>query len=40
VLVVLTRNIPQEETARQLIADISRITWAHATGGPSTAGAR
>lgn len=40
VLVVLTRNIPQEGIARQLIADISRLTWNHATGGSATAGAR
>jgi beta-lactamase class A len=32
VLVVLTRGIPDEATARQLIADISRIVWTHATG--------
>jgi len=40
VLVVLTRNIPQQETARQLIADISRLTWEHATGTASTVGAK
>ncbi|HEX5971874.1 MAG TPA: serine hydrolase [Gemmatimonadaceae bacterium] len=40
VLVVLTRNIPQEKTAQQLIADISRLTWAHATGPIATAGGR
>jgi len=40
VLVVLTRNIPQSETARQLIADISRLTWSHATGANAAAGAR
>jgi beta-lactamase class A len=40
VLVVLTRNIPQEKVAQQLIADISRLTWRHATGATSTAGAR
>lgn len=40
VLVVLTRNIPQQETARQLIADISRLTWTHATGADSTVGVR
>ena len=38
VLVVLTGNIPQEEVARSLIADLSRIVW-EATrvpaGGPS-----
>lgn len=40
VLVVLTRNIPREETARQLIADISRLTWNHAMGATSTMGAK
>lgn len=40
VLVVLTRNIPRQETARQLIADISRLAWNHATGANSTAGVR
>lgn len=40
VLVVLTRNIPREETARQLIADISRLTWNHAMGATSTMGAQ
>jgi beta-lactamase class A len=40
VLVVLTRKIPNQETARQLIADVSRLTWNHATGVSSTAGAR
>jgi hypothetical protein len=30
--VVLTRGIPDEATARRLIADISRIVWTHATG--------
>jgi beta-lactamase class A len=40
VLVVLTRNIPQEKVAQQLIADISRLTWNHATGATATAGAR
>jgi beta-lactamase class A len=40
VLVVLTRNIPQEKVAQQLIADISRLTWNHATAAPTTAGAR
>ena len=40
VLVVLTRNIPKEETARQLIVDISRLTWNHATGSTSTGGAK
>jgi beta-lactamase class A len=40
VLVVLTRNIQQAEVARALIADISRLTWNHATGAVATAGAR
>lgn len=40
VLVVLTRNIPQQETARQLIADVSRLTWNHATGATASVGAR
>jgi beta-lactamase class A len=40
VLVVLTRNIPQQETARRLIADISRLTWTHATDAKSTVGAK
>jgi len=40
VLVVLTRNIPQQETARQLIADISRLAWSHVTGAASVVGAR
>jgi beta-lactamase class A len=40
VLVVLTRNIPQQETARQLIADVSRLTWNHVTGATSANGAR
>jgi beta-lactamase class A len=30
VLVVLTRKIPDEKTAQALIADISRLVWAHA----------
>lgn len=33
VLVVLTRGIPQEAVARALIADVSRMVWAHATAG-------
>jgi beta-lactamase class A len=33
VLVVLTRAIPDEKVARALIADISRLVWAHANGG-------
>ena len=40
VLVVLTRNIPRQETARQLIADVSRLTWNHATGASSAVGAQ
>ena len=40
VLVVLTRNIPKEEVARQLIADISRLTWNHATGSAPVVGTR
>lgn len=35
VLVVLTRKIPQEATARALIVDISRVVWGHATGAPA-----
>ena len=31
VLVVLTREIPDQEIARRLIADISRLVYAHAT---------
>jgi hypothetical protein len=27
---VLTRKIPDEKTAQALIADISRLVWAHA----------
>ena len=30
VLVVLTRDIPEEKVARRLIADLSRMVWAHA----------
>jgi beta-lactamase class A len=33
VLVVLTRNIPDEKVAKRLIADISRLVWAQATNG-------
>jgi len=33
VLVVLTRDIPDEKVARRLIADLSRIVWAHAVPG-------
>jgi beta-lactamase class A len=32
VLVVLTRNIPDEKVAKRLIADISRLVWSQATG--------
>ncbi len=32
VLVVLTRGIPQQATARTLIADLSRIVWTHTVG--------
>ena len=35
VLVVLTRKIPQEATARTLIADISRLVWTYATAAPT-----
>jgi beta-lactamase class A len=38
VLVVLTRKIPQEATARQLIVDISRMVWDHSTGSSAAAG--
>jgi beta-lactamase class A len=31
VLVVLTRNIPDEQVARRMIADISRLVWLQAT---------
>jgi beta-lactamase class A len=31
VLVVLTRNIPDEKVAKRLIADISRLVWSQAT---------
>ena len=40
VLVVLTRNISQPAAARQLIADISRLTWNHATASPAAVGSR
>ncbi len=33
VLVVLTRDIPDEKVARRLIADISRLVWAHSVPG-------
>jgi len=32
VLVVLTKGIPDEKVARQLIVDISRLVWSEATG--------
>ena len=35
VLVVLTGNIPQEDVARSLIADLSRIVW-QATQEPAS----
>ena len=35
VLVVLTRGIPDDKVARQLIADISRLVYAHADGAAS-----
>ena len=35
VLVVLTRNIPDERVARTLIADLSRLVWEHVTGPTS-----
>ena len=36
VLVVLTRDIPDEKVARALIADVSRIVWAHVmSSGPT-----
>ena len=40
VLVVLTRKIPDEAVARALIVDISRLTWDHATGATTAAGAQ
>ena len=33
VLVVLTRSIPDEKVATRLIADISRLVWAHVVSG-------
>jgi beta-lactamase class A len=39
VLVVLTRKIASDSTARTLIADISRLVWTHATA-PAVVGAR
>ena len=38
VLVVLTRNIPDEKVAQRLIADISRLVWSHATGTVAVSG--
>ena len=37
VLVVLTRGIPDEKEARALIADVSRLVWAHVSAGESAA---
>jgi beta-lactamase class A len=34
VLVVLTRKIPSEKVGHALIADISRLVWAHVSGKP------
>jgi beta-lactamase class A len=39
VLVVLTRDIPDQQVARQLIVDVSRLVYAHVMGHP-LAGAR
>jgi beta-lactamase class A len=39
VLVVLTRNIPDEKVAKRLIADISRLVWSQATGTVAVSGA-
>ena len=39
VLVVLTRAIPDEKVATRLIADISRLVWAHAALDGSISGA-
>jgi beta-lactamase class A len=38
VLVVLTRDISDDKVARKLIADLSRIVWAHAVVGRVAAG--
>lgn len=38
VLVVLTRGIPDQPVARQLIEDLSRIVWEHAMGNPGAQG--
>ena len=35
ILVVLTRNIPDQNVARALIADISRMVYEHAMDGAS-----
>lgn len=40
VLVVLSRQIPQQDTARRLIADISRMVWAHSAAVSARGGAR
>ena len=32
VLVVLTKGIPDQKVARQLIADVSRMVWESVTG--------
>jgi beta-lactamase class A len=40
VLVVLTRKIPHESTARALIVDVSRLVWEHATGRSPVAESR
>ncbi len=39
-LVVLTRGIPNQDVARSLIADISRIVYEHVTGASATAAVR
>jgi beta-lactamase class A len=39
VLVVLTRNIPDEKVARRMIADISRLVWLQATNAVAVEGA-
>jgi beta-lactamase class A len=39
VLVVLTRNIPDDKVAKRLIADISRLVWSRATGTVAVSGA-
>lgn len=38
VLVVLTRHIAEEATARRLIADMSRLVWTHALAGHAMGG--